>query len=114
MKYPDNATWTELPHQSPALPEPVRGKEAFVYAVSDDVFGDLPITETHSDPGQILVGDVIRYNERSDTPDYMLVVEKDGEKLKCVMLYSGLTIHWDSYSSEPPRGDFTVFSRYPL
>ncbi len=120
-KCPERATWTELPHRSPALPEPVRGKEAFVYAISDDVFGDLPITETHSDPDKLLVGDVIRYNEGSGTPDYMLVAAKDGEKLKGVSLFSGLTIHGDTWDPSFffgddafPRKNFTIFSRYPL
>ncbi len=120
-KYPNNATWTERPYQSPALPEPVKGKEALIYAISDDVFGDLPITETHSDPDKLLVGDVIRYNEGSDMCDYLLVVGRDGERLKGVSLFSGLTIHWDTWDPSFffgddafPRKNFTIFSRYPL
>jgi hypothetical protein len=86
------------------------GSEAFVYFVSDKVFGDLEAVELE-DTSELRVGDIIDYDYEGD---YVLVVEIDGDEFTYAGVSASGRVYWDGigYFDDFGRRD-TVYTRYP-
>ncbi len=112
-KYSEGMSWTnDNFYQSDSLNSAGYGCEAFALICSDAAFGSLPVSKTHSDFDDILVGDMIRMNNDTHT---VVVLEK---KVDSVVVAEGnynSSIHWGREISRQSLedGGFTVRTRYP-
>lgn len=112
-EYPELAHWDiDSSYTSEALGLTYAGCAGFALMCSDLVFGDLPITEVHSDFDRIKVGDMVRDEAGYHT---VLVLEKRQDSIVVVEGNYNGTVHWervmDRSSSE--FYNFTVTTRYP-
>jgi len=111
--YPEGTYWgIDSSYSSQALGLTYAGCAGFALYCSDLIFGDLPITEVHSDFDRIRPGDMVR---DENTPHTVIVLEKNGDSLTVLEGNYNDTVHWervmDRYSSA--FYNFTVTTRYP-
>ena len=87
-----------------------RGSEAFVYFISDEVFGDLDVDD-HDDPSELRIGDIIDYDYEEE---YVLVVDIDGDEFTYAGISSSGKIYWNRYGYLDELGRYdTIYTRYP-
>ena len=111
--YPEGTYWSiESSYTSDALQLSYAGCAGFALYCSDLIFGDLPISEVHSDFDRIKAGDMVR-----DVNGYhtVIVLEKRADSIVVVEGNYNGTVHWDRvmerYASE--FYNFAVTTRYP-
>ena len=112
-EYPEGRRWTnDDSHFSPALRMLGYGCAGFALICSDAVFGDMPVTERHSDFDRIRVCDVLRVN--NDTHS-VVVLEKKADSVVVTEGNYNDSIHWDREISRASleQGHFYVTTRYP-
>ena len=111
--YPEGMRWTnDNSYKSTALRITGYGCAGFALICSDAVFGDLPISATHSDFDAIRVGDMVRVN--NDTHS-VVVLEKRTDSIIVTEGNYNSSIHWDRELSRSSleKGNFYVQTRYP-
>lgn len=112
-EYPEGRKWTnDDEYVSIATRTVGYGCAAFALICSDAVFGDLPISEKHSDFDRIRTGDMVRaYN---DTHTVVILEKKEDSVIVAEGNYNS-SIHWGREISrqELEEGNFSVQSRYP-
>lgn len=112
-EYPEGLEWT---NDDSYYCEPLRtigyGCAAFVLICSDEVFGDLPVSDVHSDFDRIRVGDIIRAYHDTHS---VIVLEKGRNSVIVAEGNYNSSIHWGREISrqELEEGNFSVQSRYP-
>ena len=109
LDYPDNGSWDmDTTYTSQRLGVGT-GDRAFVYMLSDKVFGGMP-AEPIDDPADLRVGDVIAFNNRTS---YGLVAEADETTFSYVTCEGNGWISWDNdmYRDDLDSGDI-VYTRY--
>lgn len=111
--HPEGTYWgIDTTYSSEALGLAYAGCAGFALYCSDLIFGDLPISEVHSDFDRIKAGDMVR-----DVNGYhtVIVLEKRADSIVVVEGNYNGTVHWDRvmerYASE--FYSFTVTTRYP-
>ncbi|MBP3634538.1 MAG: S-layer homology domain-containing protein [Oscillospiraceae bacterium] len=111
--YPEGTYWgINSSYHSEALQLTWAGCAGFALYCSDLVFGDLPISEVHSDFDRIKVGDMVRDQSGSHT---VVVLEKYEDSILVVEGNYNDTVHWNRvmYRTDPEFYSFTVTTRYP-
>ncbi len=111
--YPEGMRWTnDNSYKSAALRFTGYGCAGFALICSDAVFGDLPISDTHSDFSAIRVGDMVRVN--NDTHS-VVVLEKRADSIVVAEGNYNSSIHWGRELSRSAleKGSFYVQTRYP-
>jgi len=106
-EYPEGSRWTNGDSYRGS-----GGCEAFGWICSDAVFGDLPVTERHSDFDRVRVGDLLRTKHNSHT---VVVLEKLEDSVVVTEGNYNGTIHWNREISRQnlEDGNFSVRTRYP-
>lgn len=111
--YPEGAWWNiESSYSSEALNLAYAGCAGFALYCSDLIFGDLPITEVHSDFDRIKVGDMVRDEAGRHT---VMVLEKKENSIIVVEGNYNDTVHWyrEMFRTDEEFYNFTVTTRYP-
>ncbi len=111
--YPEGTWWDiDTSYTSEALNMAYSGCAGFALYCSDLIFGDLPITEVHSDFDKIKVGDMVRDEAGRHT---VMVLEKQENSIIVVEGNYNDTVHWyrEIYRTDPEFYNFTVTTRYP-
>ncbi|MBQ9968100.1 MAG: S-layer homology domain-containing protein [Oscillospiraceae bacterium] len=111
--YPEGTWWDiETSYTSTVLNMTYSGCAGFALYCSDLIFGDLPITEVHSDFDRIKVGDMVRDESGRHT---VMVLEKQTDSIIVVEGNYNDTVHWyrQMYRTDPEFYNFTVTTRYP-
>ncbi len=111
-EYPEGRAWTNANTYSPSPYFIAAGCAGFAWICSDAAFGDLPVSDTHSDFSRIKAGDMIRMN--NDTHS-VVALEVSGDSVTVTEGNFNSSIHWGRVISrqELERGSFTVETRYP-
>ena len=112
-EFPEGRKWNnDDSYFSAALHTTGYGCAGFALRCSDEVFGTLPVTDTHSDFDKIKVGDMLRVN--NDTHS-VIVLEKKADSVVVAEGNFNNSIHWGRELSrqELERGAFYAESRYP-
>lgn len=121
-EYPDGRSWSNSDsHFSKALRTTGYGCAGFALICSDAAFGNLPVSEEHSDFSRIRVGDMLRVD--NDTHSVVVLEKKSNSVIVAEGNYTitingvsnGPMIHWgrEISRSELEAGNFTVQTRYP-
>lgn len=111
--YPEGMPWTnENVYVSEAVRVIGHGCEGFALICSDAVFGDYPVSRTHSDFDSIRVGDLLRINHDTHT---VIVLEKRADSVIVAEGNYNSSIHWGREISRQKLvdGAFVVRTRYP-
>ena len=111
--YPEGSYWgIDSSYTSDALQMTWAGCAGFALYCSDLVFGDLPISEVHSDFDRIKVGDMVRDQSGSHT---VVVLEKNENSVVVVEGNYNDVVHWNRVMNrtDPEFYNFTVTTRYP-
>lgn len=111
--HPEGTWWDiESSYASAALNMAYSGCAGFALYCSDLIFGELPVTEVHSDFDRIKVGDMVR-----DVNGYhtVIVLEKHDDRIVAVEGNYNDTVHWNRviYRTDSEFYNFTVTTRYP-
>ena len=121
-EYPDGRSWSNSDsYFSKALRTTGYGCAGFSLICSDAAFGDMPVSEEHSDFSRIRVGDMLRVD--NDTHSVVVLERKSSSVIVTEGNYTiiingvsnGPMIHWgrEISRSELEAGNFTVQTRYP-
>lgn len=111
--YPEGSRWDiDSSYTSEPLKMAYSGCAGFALYCSDLIFGDLPITDVHSDFDRIKVGDMVRDEAGRHT---VMVLEKQENSIIVVEGNYNGTVHWyrEMYRTDPEFYNFTVTTRYP-
>lgn len=111
--YPEGTFWSiDSSYSSEALNMIYSGCAGFALYCSDLVFGDLPVSEVHSDFDRIKVGDMVRDEAGRHT---VIVLEKNPDSIVVVEGNYNDTVHWNReiWRTDPEFYNFTVTTRYP-
>ena len=111
--YPEGTYWgIDSSYSSQALNMTYSGCAGFALYCSDLIFGDLPITEVHSNFDRIKPGDMVR---DENTPHTVIVLEKNGDSLTVLEGNYNDTVHWERVMDRTSSAfyNFTVTTRYP-
>lgn len=86
------------------------GSEAFAWTISDQVFGELEVTE-HRKAEELRPGDVVHLD---DYDEYVVVLNVDDDEFTYLSVTGNGTIYWDGleYLDGLDRDD-TIYTRYP-
>lgn len=111
-EYPEGRPWTNDNTYSPNPYLIAAGCAGFAWICSDAAFGDLPVSETHSDFSRIRAGDMIRMN--NDTHS-VVALEVNGDTVTVTEGNYNSSIHWGRSISRQTleQGNFSVETRYP-
>lgn len=113
-EYPEGRSWTDFDdfYGSDNFPYGGSGCLAFGMICSDAVFGNLPITEEHSDFDRVRVGDMLRVNHDTHT---VVVLEKRANSVIVTEGNYNSKIHWGREISRQSleNGEFYATTRYP-
>ena len=86
------------------------GSGAFAWTISDEVFGDLEVTE-HRRAEDLMPGDVVYLD---DYDEYVVVLEVDRDEFTYLGVTSKGTIYWDGLEwLDGLDRDDTIYTRYP-
>ena len=121
-EYPDGRSWSNSDsYFSKALRTTGYGCAGFALICSDAAFGNLPVSEEHSDFSRIRAGDMLRVD--NDTHSVVVLEKKSSSVIVTEGNYTiiingvsnGPMIHWgrEISRSELEAGNFTVQTRYP-
>lgn len=111
--YPEGMPWTnDNVYTSQAVRVIGHGCEGFALICSDAVFGDYPVSRTHSDFDSIQVGDLLRINHDTHT---VIVLEKRADSVIVAEGNYNSSIHWGREISRQSLvdGELVVRTRYP-
>lgn len=111
--YPEGTFWSiDSSYHSEALQLTYAGCAGFALMCSDMAFGDLPISEVHSDYDRIRVGDMVRDINGYHT---VIVLEKRADSIVVVEGNYNDSVHWERVMTrtDPEFYNFTVTTRYP-
>lgn len=109
-EYEDDPYWDmDKKYRSGVFPS-ATGGEAFTYFISDEIFGDLDVTD-HNKVSDLRVGDVV---ERYDEEDYVVILEIDRDEYRYLCVDKNGKMLWDNweYLDELDRWD-NIYTRYP-
>ena len=111
-EYPEGRPWTNDNTYSPNPYFIAAGCAGFAWICSDAAFGDLPVSETHSDFSRIRAGDMIRMNSGTHS---VVALEVDGDSVTVTEGNYNRSIHWGRSISRQAleQGNFSVETRYP-
>lgn len=111
--YPEGTWWNiDSSYSSEVLGLTYAGCAGFALYCSDLIFGDLPITDVHSDFDRIRIGDMVRDEAGYHT---VIVLEKYEDSIVVLEGNYNDTVHWNReiYRTDPEFYNFTVTTRYP-
>lgn len=113
-EYPEGRSWNDFENDyySEVLDFIGSGCWAFGLICSDAVFGDLPVTEEHSDFDRVRVGDMLRVDHYTHT---VVVLEKRANSVIVTEGNYNGKIHWGREISRQSleNGEFYATTRYP-
>lgn len=112
-EYPEGRKWNnDDSHFSAPLRTTGYGCAGFGLICTDAVFGDLPVSDTHSDFDRIKVGDMLRVSNDTHT---VVVLEKKADSVVVTEGNYNESIHWGREISrrELEQGNFFDECRYP-
>lgn len=111
-EYPEGRSWTnDDAYFSSAMSLLGKGCAGFAAICTDAVFGNLPVSSTHSDFDAIRVGDIVHMNNSH----MFVVLEKHADSIVITEGNYNHSIHWGRKISRSKleNAEFTVRSRYP-